>query len=83
MPIPDLEKYNKRKAKGLAWVRNTGDGKLFAIVTKKFDPEDGVPIDSEVSSVYLKEVNDAIAAKQTELDLVKAFKVDILAAPPM
>ena len=80
MPIPDLTQYNKRKAKGLVTAKNTGDGKLFAIVTKRFDPEEGTAIDAEVSGVYLKEVNEAIAAKQAELDAFKAFKAELLSA---
>ena len=80
MPIPDLVSYNTKKARGLVFISATGDGKLFAIVTKKFNAADGLPADAEVAGVYLKEVNDTIAAKQTELAALQAFKADVLAS---
>ncbi len=80
MPIPDLTAYNRKKAKGLAIISNTGDNKLFAITTQNFSSDDGTAADANVQGVYLKEINDAIAAKQVELDALKAFKADVVAA---
>jgi hypothetical protein len=83
MPIPNLDEHSKKKAKSLVSVHSTGDGKLYAIVTRKFSPDDGSEVDAEVSGVYLEEVDQAIAEAQNKLDALMGFRAELLAAKPM
>ena len=83
MAIPNLDEHAKKKAKGLVRVFNTGDDKLFALVLRKFDAADGIELDSEVSGVYLNEVDDALASAQKTLNDLTAFRAELIAAKPM
>ena len=83
MPIPNLDDHAKKKAKGLVRVFNTSDDKLFALVTRKFDAADGAEIDSEVTGVYIKEVDDALVSAQKTLNDLTAIRAQLIAAKPM
>ena len=83
MPVPDLKDYNKKAAKGLSYVRDTGDKKNFAIVSRRFDPADGTELASGVLGVTLDEVNVAIAETQAQLDALKAFQAELSTAKAM
>ena len=83
MPIPDLSDHAKKKARGLVRVFNTGDDKLFALVTRKFDAADGTEIESEIAPIYLKEVDDALVEAQKMLNDLTAFRAELIAAKPM
>ena len=83
MAIPNLNDHAKKKAKGLVRVFNTGDGKLFALVLRKFDAADGTEIESEINPVYLKEVDDELAKAQKMFNDLTAFRAELIAAKPM
>jgi len=74
MPIPNLDELKKKQAAGLARVVDTGDGKSFAIVRRRFSVDDGTELDSEVMNVHIKEVNVAIDDAQAKLDALKELK---------
>lgn len=78
MAIPNLTEYADKKAKGLITIQKI-DADDFAIGTKKFDPDEGVELPQTVVGVNLSEINEAVAAKQAELDALNAFKADLQA----
>ena len=78
MPIPNLAEYTDKKVAGLITIQKIDDDD-FAIGTKNFDPSDGSELPQTVVGVNINEVDEAIATKQTEIDELKAFKVDLQA----
>ncbi len=79
MPIPNLTDYNDKKEKGLIQIEKIDDDNM-AIATKQFSAEDGTELPKTVLGVTTIEVDEAIAAKQKEIDELKAFKSDLQAA---
>ena len=77
MPIPNLTDYNDKKEKGLIQIEKIDDENM-AIATKQFSAEDGAELPKQVVGVTATEVDEAIAAKQKEIDDLNAFKKDLL-----
>jgi len=79
MSIPNLTDYNTKKEKGLISIQKIDDENM-AIATRTFSAEDGTELPKQVVGVTTTEVDEAIAAKQTEIDELNTFKKDLLGA---
>ena len=77
--VPNLTDYNTKKEKGLISIQKIDDENM-AIATKVFSSEDGAELPKTVVGVTTTEVDEAIAAKQAEIDELNAFKKDLLAS---
>ena len=77
--IPNIQDYKDKVAKKLISIQKI-DAENMAIGTKQFSAEDGAELPNQVVGVTIKEVDEAIAAKLSEVADLKAFKEDLLAA---
>ena len=77
--IPNIQDYKDKVAKKLISIQKI-DAENVAIGTKQFSAEDGVELPNQVVGVTIKEVDEAIATKLSEVADLKAFKEDLLAA---
>ena len=79
MSIPNIQDYQDKVVKKLISLQKIDENNV-AIGTRKFDPVDGTELPNEVVGVTLVEVDKAIADKLKEVDDLKAFKADLVAA---
>jgi len=77
MAIPNIADYKDKVAKKLISIQKIDD-KNMAIGTKQFSAEDGAELPNQVVGVTIKEVDEAIAVKLSEIANLKAFKADLL-----
>jgi len=77
--IPNIQDYKDKVAKKLISIQKI-DADNMAIGTKQFSAEDGTALPNQVVGVTIKEVDEAIADKLSEVADLKAFKEDLLAA---
>lgn len=74
----DTKNYSELKLKMAVSIVKAGTA--YAVSYKKFDPNTGEIKPSEVLGVNMKEIDDKVSALQAQIDELKAFKADCLAA---
>lgn len=71
----DIHKYEEKKSKGMVEILSVG--KAHALVSKRFDPDTGVELDSEIISIDKRELEDQREQLQKQLDSIDAILLDM------
>lgn len=74
----DLNIYTKQKAAGFENLVKVGPATV-AILSPQFSPTTGEELPAALEQINLKQIDDTIAAKESELAAIKTLRDDIAA----